>query len=307
MSKNINDNILNFLFDDDADLFPDDGECWGSQATEENDTHCSNSTSGGSDNYTGESEDNLNDSECPSSENLTDSLGKLFALAIGAGFAARSVRKQQEREEEAQQEAEWRKEQLKREKARKEKNKLRQKRVVAFFFKRKKIAIPCDYEKLIRKSANYVAKVFYDAAFSDIKTVPIKDIHDHSTHKIGKVEQIIIGSSSYFRKGDLIPYDTKIVITYHEKMEITVPSSGRSLRKLNYTNVRERLQELGFSKIYEMPLCDLVTGWIKKDGAVEKVIIGEHTSFKKNCIFPYDAKVTIKYHTFKRKEIYRNS
>lgn len=48
-------------------------------------------------------------------------------------------------------------------------------------------------------------------------------------------------------------------------------------------------------------LRDLVTGWVKKDGTVEKVTIGEIYPFKKNSVFEYDTKIVIEYHTFKKK------
>lgn len=104
-----------------------------------------------------------------------------------------------------------------------------------------------------------------------------------------------------FEKGDLIPYDAEIIITYHEKKEITIPFSERSLRKMNYVEAGDRLQELGFTEIYEKPIRDLVTGWVKKDGTVEKVTIGGLNPFKKNSIFPFDVEIVIEYHTFKKK------
>lgn len=118
------------------------------------------------------------------------------------------------------------------------------------------------------------------------------------------MEQVVIGGSSYFRKGDLLPYDAEIVITYHEKKVITIPFSERSLHKMNYIEAEDRLQELGFTEIYEKPIRDLVTGWVKKDGAVEKITIGEDYPFKKNSVFPYDVEITIEYHTFKKKKTF---
>ena len=248
-----------------------------------------------------ESEDDESSySDESSSGDLSDALAGLVTVALGAGLAAHSRKKQQEREEEAQRQAESEKIRLEKEKERKVRNELRKKRVKAFLFKGKKIAVPCDYEDLIGRNASYVASTFSDSAFSDIKTIPIKDIYKGSTYKVGQVEQIVIGGSSYFRKGDFIPYDAEIIITYHEKKEITIPFSERSLRKMNYVEAGERLQESGFTEIYEKPIRDLVTGWVKKDGTVEKVTIGGLNPFKKNSIFPYDVEIVIEYHTFKK-------
>ena len=111
---------------------------------------------------------------------------------------------------------------------------------------------------------------------------------------------MIISGSSFFNSGDQISYDAEIIITYHDKKEITIPFSERSLRKMNYVLAGDKLQELGFTEIYEKPIRDLTTGWVRKDGSVEKTTIGEVYPFKKNSVFPYDVEITIEYHTFKK-------
>lgn len=251
----------------------------------------------------GTTEDDIVDDgpKSSASGDLSDALAGLFTVVFEAGFAAYSRKKQQEREEEAQRQAEEERIRLEKAKERKVRNELWKKRAKAFLFKGKKIAVPCDYEDLIGRNASYVAHFFSEYAFSDVKMIPIKDIYRGSTHKVGQVEQVIIGGSAYFRAGDMLPYDVEIIITYHEKKEITIPYSERNLRSMNYIEAGERLQELGFTEIYEKPIRDLVTGWVKKDGAVEKVTIGSACPFKKNSVFPYDIEITIEYHTFKKK------
>lgn len=214
-----------------------------------------------------DADDSADDSD---SGDLSDALAGLLTAAIGAGLANHSRKKQQERDEEARRQAEADRARLKKEKERKARNELRKKRAKAFLFKGKKIAVPGDYEDLIGRNASYVANTFIESAFSDVKTIPIKDIYKGSVYKVGQVEQIVIGGSSYFRKGDLIPYDTEVIITYHEKKEITLPFSERSLRKMNYVEAGDCLQELGFTEIYEKPIRDLVTGWVKKTAQSRK-------------------------------------
>ena len=171
----------------------------------------------------------------------------------------------------------------------------------AFLFKGKKIQIRYDCEELVGRNISFVVSVLTEDAFSNIKAVPIKDIYKGSAHSIGQVEQVVIDGSSFFREGDPIPYDAEIIITYHEKREITIPFSERSLRKENYVLAGDKLQQLGFTEIYEKPIRDLVTGWIKKDGTIEKITIGGVYPFEKNSVFPYDVEIVIEYHTFKEK------
>lgn len=178
---------------------------------------------------------------------------------------------------------------------------LRKKRIKAFFFKRKKIQIGYDYTELLRKNFNAVVTALHNKGFNNIKAIPVKDIYKGSCYQVGEVEQVVVNGSSYFNEQDEVPYDSEIIITYHEKKEIVIPFTERSLRNMNYVEVGDKLQELGFTEIYERPLRDLVTGWVKKDGTVEKVTIGEIYPFKKNSVFEYDTKIVIEYHTFKKK------
>lgn len=245
--------------------------------------------------------DDDEDSDSSDSGDLSDALAGLFTVAIGAGLAAHAQKKQQEREAEAARQAEAERIRLEKEKERKAKNALRKQRVKAFLFKGKKIEIRYGSEELVGRNIDFVSRVLTEGAFNNIKSVSVKDIYTGSPYEVGQVEQVVIDGSGYFQEGDQIPYDADIVITYHEKREITIPFSERSLRKMNYVEAGDKLQELGFTEIYEHPIRDLVTGWVKKDGAVEKITIGDVYPFKKNSVFTYDTKIVIEYHTFKKK------
>ena len=70
---------------------------------------------------------------------------------------------------------------------------------------------------------------------------------------------------------------------------------------MNYVIAGDKLRKLGFTEIYEKPINDLVIGWAKRDGTVEKITIGGIYPFKRDSIFSYDAEIIIEYHTFKKK------
>lgn len=244
---------------------------------------------------------NYADSYSSESADWVDLLASAAGVAITLGAIKYSQKREQERQEEAEREAEAERIRLEKAEERKTKNELKKKRRKALLFKGKRIEIPYDYEDLIGRSKSFVADTFTKGAFTNIKVVPIKDIYTGSKYTVGQVEQIEIDGSTSFSAGDLISYDAEIVITYHDKREIVIPFSERFCRKLGYITVGDKLQELGFTEVYERPISDLVTGWIKKDGAVEKVTIGDGSPFKKNSAFPYDTKIVIEYHTFKKK------
>ena len=99
----------------------------------------------------------------------------------------------------------------------------------------------------------------------------------------------------------VFPENAEVYITYHEKQTIRMPFSHSELRRGNNISVGGRLQEQGFTQIYERKIEDLVTGWITKDGSVESVLLDgdENRPIEKNAVYEYDQKFVICYHTKK--------
>lgn len=180
---------------------------------------------------------------------------------------------------------------------------LRKKRMKAFLFKRKKIEIGFDYDELLRKHIDEVRLAIHNNAFSNIKIVSVKDIYIDSPYQDGEVAQVIVNGSAFFESHDTFPYDAEIIITYHEKKEITIPFSAKSLRRQSHSEVVDRLQELGFTEIHEQPIKDLTTGWIIKDGSVENVAVEDNSAFRKGTTYKFDAKILIEYHTYKKSKL----
>ena len=177
---------------------------------------------------------------------------------------------------------------------------LRKKRIKAFLFRKKKVEIGYDCTELLRKNIATVQTALHNKAFNNIKIISVKDIYIGSHYKEGEVEQIVIGGNSFFTAADMFPYDTEIIITYHEKKEIQIPFSSNLLRKKNLVEVKSWLLELGFTKIEERPIRDLITGWINKAGSIERVYLDGDSNFKRNTFYKYDINIIIEYHTFRK-------
>lgn len=173
------------------------------------------------------------------------------------------------------------------------------KRAKAFFFKRKLISVGYSSYYLQGRDADEVYSLLYNRGFKIISRIDLKDIYINSPFRENSVAKVEINGISYFESFSEFPYDLDIVITIHQKREITIPFSSSQLRKLNYHEVFSRLMHLGFTQIYTSPINDLITGWITKNGSVEKVEINGSNSYKKNTTFKYDVNITIFYHTFK--------
>lgn len=251
------------------------------------------------DEYDTYSEDEMSEPNLEN-ESFASVLADAIVVTAKLGVAKYTQKKKEEerKELERQQKVDRIRQEIK--KKRKEKNALTWRKIKAFVFNGKRISVPCDIQDVIGKKVSYVTSLFEKNAFSNIITVPIKDIYVNSLYEVGQVEQVVVAGSTYFEIGEQVPYDSEIVITYHVKKEIVIPVSGKRFRKTNYIVSGDYLQDLGFTEIYERPIRDLTTGWITKDGSVERVIIGDNDSVKVNSVFPYDVEIVIEYHTFKK-------
>ena len=80
--------------------------------------------------------------------------------------------------------------------------------------------------------------------------------------------------------------------------KISVNISSSELVGENYEDVVSNLENAGFTNIETEVLDDLVTGWLTKDGEVEKVEIDGTTPFSSDSKFEPNAKIVVTYHTF---------
>ena len=79
--------------------------------------------------------------------------------------------------------------------------------------------------------------------------------------------------------------------------------SGSSIQKgRDYMAVESDFREKGFTNIKYELIEDLITGWLTKDGEVEKVTVGGDPEYAPDKWLPADTEVVIYYHTFPSKE-----
>lgn len=177
----------------------------------------------------------------------------------------------------------------------------RGKRIKAFIFNKKKIKIEYASSELIGKNYRDVILLLTRVGFKKVRKRALKDLYIENCHKIYETDNIDISGIKHFEKNDIFPYNSDIIVTYHEKKEVTFPYSSKSVKKCNFKNLKEELQNIGFTNIYEKPIPDLITGWLKKADSIEEVSVAGNIKFKDKMQYPYDEKIIIKYHTFNRK------
>ena len=181
---------------------------------------------------------------------------------------------------------------------------LRRKRILALFTSKKRISIGYSSSELEKKNYNDVKMLLYNRAFKNIRFICVKDVYVDTYYKAQEVEKVSIDGHSTFSNLETAPYDAEIIITYHDKREISLPFSAKSLRKANHMEIKQKLVSLGFTNILEQPIKDLTTCWIKKYNSIEVVKFNNSNEYKKGSIFQYDVPVVIIFHVFKKTNIY---
>lgn len=81
-----------------------------------------------------------------------------------------------------------------------------------------------------------------------------------------------------------------------------MPASSQDLVGEHFEVVVEELEGAGFTNIETRPLGDLITGWLKDDGEVEKIRIDGSNTFSKGKWFAADTKIVITYHSFPERD-----
>lgn len=240
-----------------------------------------------------------------SDDDSSDLASSLVGLALGLGAVAVAKHTAEAREQARKEEAE----RLERERIAEEQRRIRQakkdkerkqrnKRIKAFFFNKKNLALEFATSDLVGDNVDSVVEEIKEAGFNNYKTVPIKDIYVGSTKYVGEVEQVVINGQSWLAEGTMVPYDAEIVITFHVKKEFEFPYSARQMIKRDFDQLASELVDIGFTEVYTLPLKDLTTGWIKKERAVQQVLIEGIDTIKKGMPVEHDKKITIQYHSF---------
>ena len=265
-----------------------------------------NSADGNRSSYYADDDNDDDYSSYDSDDDSSDLASSLIGLALGLGAVAVAKHSAEAREQARKEEAE----RLERERIAEEQRRIRQakkdkerkqrnKRIKAFFFNKKNLALEFATSDLVGDNVDSVVEEIKEAGFNNYKTVPIKDIYVGSTKYVGEVEQIVINGQSWLAEGTMVPYDAEIVITFHVKKEFEFPYSARQMIKRDFDQLASELVNIGFTEVYTLPLKDLTTGWIKKERAVQQVLIEDIDAIKKGMPVEYDKKITIQYHSFR--------
>lgn len=159
--------------------------------------------------------------------------------------------------------------------------------------------------KLDVPASEYEYKIYTDVeaalkkiGFTNIKHEVLYDIYWGLTSD-GEVDSVSIAGKKDFNRGDVFPADAEIIITYHmpedaDPSYIKMPKDSKSYEGMNYLEVKQEFENLGFTNIELNETKTESTSYT--DGEVSYIQINGW-SFNNGETFKPDAKVSIKYYT----------
>lgn len=80
------------------------------------------------------------------------------------------------------------------------------------------------------------------------------------------------------------------------EMRIRIGVSQDDLKDEDYSKVKTRLENRGFTNIKTEAVEDLITGWLTSEGSVDKVSVDGDTVFSENSVYPSNVEIIIYYH-----------
>lgn len=84
--------------------------------------------------------------------------------------------------------------------------------------------------------------------------------------------------------------------------QVQIPSTLKDIKGKHFEEIVASLEESGFTNIRLEKIEDLITGWLTKDGEVEKVSIDGLHDYEVGKYSPIDSEIVVFYHTFALKE-----
>jgi len=136
--------------------------------------------------------------------------------------------------------------------------------------------------------------------FKYVSVEPIGDLVTGEEDELNKIEGVKIGFIEDFSENIKIPANIPVKITYHTYLTIGTPYSSKEAKKQSYEEVQEAFKTKGFTNIKLEVEYDIVTGWMTKEGDIEKITIDENDKFDSNEEFRPDSEVVITYHDWKK-------
>lgn len=164
------------------------------------------------------------------------------------------------------------------------------------------IQVGYNPDELIGLNYMVVEEKLLSRGFDNIEIRKITDLTIKERDRRDIVTDITINNKNDFKDKTKFLPNKKIIIVYHTTMKYSPPITSQDAKKKQYNDIIKKFENAGFKNIKTKKIKDLTTGWITKDGEVEKITINSNDSYTELDEYEEDAEVIIEYHTYKNKK-----
>ena len=190
---------------------------------------------------------------------------------------------------------------IEREQIKRDKRKATFKRIWSAITNKKLINVNVTSSECIGQNYLKVITLFEKNGFTKIHTKIVEDLEYIEVYKENIVSDVTVNGSNYFEAFTQAKYDTEVVITFHKLKKILPPLSFKEVKRQHGEMVIKAFEDAGFVNVKSDIIRDLIFGWIKKDGKIDSVTVGNENKYKVDKLYRIDTQIVVTYHTFKKK------
>lgn len=161
------------------------------------------------------------------------------------------------------------------------------------------ISAPVNSAQAEGKKQADIEKLFRDAGFVNVISQGAEDLLSDELRKDNQIVEITLDGIEDYSKEISYPFTSIVMIIYHSGKMVSVPASDDSLEGHYYEDVKYQLMSAGFTNIETENLNNLDALFSSKNGQVKEISIDGETDFSKGDVFIADAKIILRYNSFK--------
>lgn len=87
--------------------------------------------------------------------------------------------------------------------------------IIVTYHLKKEIEYPFNSREVSKMTFDQVVEVLVDLGFSEVYTLPLKDLKTGWIKKENSVQQVVIADVESIKRGMALEYDKKITVQYH--------------------------------------------------------------------------------------------
>lgn len=111
---------------------------------------------------------------------------------------------------------------------------------------------------------------------------------------------ITVEGHNFFNLNTKAKFDSDVIITFHKLKKTNLPFSYKEIKGRSGKEAAEAFKNAGFVNVEENVIKDLTFGWLKKDGQIDLITVGDNSRYKADEANRIDVRIVVTYHTFKR-------